>query len=157
MSNNLDEFLKELQDKIFDDTIRDYGQKVFDRWRNPLHMRPMENPDGYARITGPCGDTMEIFLRLEKDKVSEASFQTDGCGPSIVCGSLAAELALGKKPDEVRGITNETILEAIGGLPEESLHCALLAANTLREAIDRYTKQKPSVTEGTSGDDLHGR
>jgi len=144
MPDNLDNFLKELQDKIFEDTIRDYGQKVFERWCNPLYMRPMENPDGYARITGPCGDTMEIFLRLKKGKVSEASFQTDGCGPSIVCGSLAAELALGKKPDEIREITNETILEALGGLPEESQHCALLAANTLREAIDRYTRQRIS-------------
>ncbi len=157
MSDNLDNFLKELQDKIFDDTIRDYGQKAFDRWRNPLHMRPMENPDGYGRITGPCGDTMEIFLRFEKGKVGEASFQTDGCGPSIVCGSLAAELALGKEPDEVKEITNETILETIGGLPEESQHCALLAANTLREAVDNYTKQKPSETGGAPGDDLHGR
>ena len=157
MSETLDDFLKELQDKIFDDTIRDYGQKAFDRWRNPLHMRPMENPDGYGRITGPCGDTMEIFLRFEKGKVSEASFQTDGCGPSIVCGSLAAELALEKKPDEVRKITNEKILETIGGLPEESQHCALLAANTLREAVDNYTKQKPSETGGASGDNLHGR
>ena len=157
MSDNLDDFLKELQDKIFEDTIKDYGQKAFDRWRNPLHMRPMENPDGYGRITGPCGDTMEIFLRFEKGKVSEASFQTDGCGPSIVCGSLAAELALEKKPDEVRKITNEKILETIGGLPEESQHCALLAANTLREAVDNYTKQKPSETGGASGDNLHGR
>ncbi|MBP6940767.1 MAG: iron-sulfur cluster assembly scaffold protein [Syntrophorhabdaceae bacterium] len=157
MSDNLDNFLKELQDKIFEDTIRDYGQKAFDRWRNPLHMHAMENPDGYARITGPCGDTMEIFLRFEKGKAGDASFQTDGCGPSIVCGSLAVELALGKQPDEIKEITNETILETIGGLPEESLHCALLAANTLREAVDNYTKQKPSETEGTSGDDLHGR
>jgi len=142
MSDRLDDFLKELQDKIDDDAIRDYGQRAFERWRDPLHMRPMESPDGYGRITGPCGDTMEIFLRFEKGKVSEASFQTDGCGPSIVCGSLAAELAFGKKPDEIREITNETILEAIGGLPEESRHCALLAANTLQEAIDNYTKQK---------------
>ncbi|HNS14064.1 MAG TPA: iron-sulfur cluster assembly scaffold protein [Syntrophorhabdaceae bacterium] len=156
MSDNLDEFLKELQDKIFDDTIRDYGQKAFDRWRNPLHMHPMENPDGYGRITGPCGDTMEIFLRFEKGKVSKASFQTDGCGPSIVCGSLAAELALGKQPDEIRKITNETILETIGGLPEESRHCALLAANTLREAVDRYTKQKATGKDNIQGNNLHG-
>ncbi len=142
MSENLDDFLQELQDQINDDTIRDYGHKAFERWRNPLHMRPMERPDGYSRITGPCGDTMEIFLRFENGTVSEASFQTDGCGPSIVCGSLAAGLALGKSLEEAGEITNETILDAIGGLPEESRHCALLAANTLREAIENYIVQK---------------
>jgi nitrogen fixation protein NifU and related proteins len=142
MSDTLDDFLKELQDKINVDTIKDYGQKAFDRWQNPLHMRSMENPDGYGRITGPCGDTMEIFLKFDKGKVREASFQTDGCGPSMVCGSLAAELAFEKEPQEIQKITNKTILETIGGLPEGDQHCALLAANTLQEAVQNYTKRK---------------
>ncbi|MCX5809804.1 MAG: iron-sulfur cluster assembly scaffold protein [Proteobacteria bacterium] len=156
MSDKLDDFLKELQDKIYDDTIKDYGQKAFERWRNPSHMRPMENPDGYGRITGPCGDTMEIFLKFENESVGAASFQTTGCGPSMICGSLAAELALGKKPDEIKKITNETILETVGGLPEDDQHCALLAVNTLREAVDHYTKQKIQRIDDTSEDDLYG-
>ncbi len=142
MSDTLDNFLQELQDEIYDDTIKAYGQKAFDRWRNPLYMRSMEKPDGYGRITGSCGDTMEIFLRFEKGKVREASFQTDGCGPSMVCGSLAAELAFGKEADELKEITNETILETIGGLPKGDQHCALLAANTLQAAVAYYTKRK---------------
>ncbi len=142
MSDKLDDFLKELQDKIYDETVRDYGEKAFERWLNPSHMHPMEDPDGYGRIKGPCGDTMEIFLRFDKGRVVEASFLTDGCGPSMICGSLAAELASGKEPDEIEKITDKTILETIGGLPEDDQHCALLAANTLREAIDNYAKRK---------------
>lgn len=145
MSDKLDDFLNELQDKIFEDTIKDYGQKAFERWLNPSYMHAMENPDGYGHITGPCGDTMEIFLRFEKGRVKEASFRTDGCGPSMICGSLAAELALGKEPGEIKEVTDKTILETIGGLPEEDQHCALLAANTLHEAIDQYTKQKTLI------------
>jgi nitrogen fixation protein NifU and related proteins len=105
-------------------------------------MHPMENPDGYASITGPCGDTMEIFLKVEEGKVKDASFQTDGCGPSMICGSIVAELAFGREPDEAKKITDETILKTIGGLPGEDQHCALLAANTLRGAINDYMKQK---------------
>ena len=142
MSNTLDDFLNELQNKINDDTIKDFGQKAFERWRNPSHMRPMERPDGYGRIAGTCGDTMEIFLRFKEGRVAEASFLTDGCGPSMICGSLAAELAHGKDPDELAEITEEAILEAIGGLPNDDRHCALLAANTLWEAIDYYMKRK---------------
>jgi len=56
----------------------------------------------------------------------------------MICGSLAAELALGKEPDEIRKITAETILETIGGLPEEDVHCASLAANTLQVALHNY-------------------
>lgn len=140
MPDRLDNFVKELQDKIYDDTLRDYGQKAFERWLDPSHMHPMENHDAHGRITGSCGDTMEIFLKFEDGRVGEASFLTDGCGPSMICGSLAAELAIGKEPDEIREITAETILDTLGGLPEEDVHCASLAANTLQVALHNYLK-----------------
>jgi len=138
MSEKLDDFVKDLQNEINEDAVKAYGQKGFERWRNPLYMKSMGNPDGYGCITGPCGDTMKIFLKFEKGRVKEASFQTDGCGSSMICGSFAAELAIGKNPDELRNITKETILDTIGGLPEEEQHCALLAANTLHRALGSY-------------------
>jgi nitrogen fixation NifU-like protein len=141
MSDRLDDFVNTLQDEIFEDTLKIYGEKAYQRWRNPLYMDSMQDPDGYGRITGPCGDTMEIYLKFKKGRVREASFQTDGCGPSLICGSFAAELALGKNTDELKDITHETILKVVGGLPEEDQHCALLAANTLHEAIDHYIKK----------------
>jgi len=141
MSEKLDNFVRDLQNEINEDTVKVYGQKGFERWRNPLYMKSMDNPDGYGCITGPCGDTMKIFLKFDKGRVKEASFQTDGCGSSIICGSFAAELALGKKLDEVWNVTKETILETIGGLPEKEQHCALLAANTLHQAVDSYLQR----------------
>lgn len=87
---------------------------------------------------------MDIFLKFKEGTVSEASFTTDGCGPSMICGSLAAELAIGKDPEELKKITAETILEVIGGLPEEDQHCASLAANTLQMALFRYLDQEAS-------------
>ena len=84
---------------------------------------------------------MEIFLRLRADRVSEAVYRTDGCGSSAVCGSFAAELALGKTPEEVTEISGEVILGILGGLPEEDRHCAFLAAATLQEALESYMKK----------------
>ena len=81
---------------------------------------------------------MEIFLKFENDKVKEASFQTDGCGSTTVCGSFAAELSLGRSPDEILDITGEAILEKAGGLPEEVRHCAFLSAEALHEALHTY-------------------
>ncbi|HQI95144.1 MAG TPA: iron-sulfur cluster assembly scaffold protein [Syntrophorhabdus sp.] len=144
MSGKLDDFLTNLQNEIFDDTIKTYGETAYERWRNPLYMKSIHNPDGYARVTGPCGDTMEIFLKFNGGRVSDASFQTDGCGPSQICGSFAAELAFGKNIDELKEITNQTILNIVGGLPEENQHCALLAANTLHDAVDNYLKKRLS-------------
>ena len=85
---NLDDFLGELQEQIYEDTRRTYGEAVYTRWREPLYMGVIEDPDGHGRITGPCGDTMQIFLRFEKDKVKEATFLTDGCVSSVACEFL---------------------------------------------------------------------
>jgi len=143
MTDQFDDLAKELQNQINEETKQIYGQTVFERWVHPLYVGAMDNPDGYGRVTGTCGDSMEIFLKFEKDRVKTATFQTDGCGPSQVCGSFAVEMALGKTPDELVEITGETILDLFGGLPKESEHCAFLAAETLREAVDNYMRQQP--------------
>ena len=142
MTDRLDDFIRQLQDQIYEETRAAYGQKGFERWLNPLYRGALENPNGYARISGSCGDTMQIFLRFENDRVEEATFQTDGCGSSSVCGSFAAELALGKNPDELAEVAGETILKILGGLPEDEQHCAYLAAETLQAALDHYMRSR---------------
>ena len=138
MSKDFDDFVEGLQNQIYEETRADYGDVAFQRWLNPLYMGGMENPDGYGCVTGSCGDTMKIFLKFENDKVKEASFQTDGCGSSAVCGSFAAELSLGRTPDEILDISGEAILKTVGGLPEEERHCAFLSADALHEALNDY-------------------
>jgi nitrogen fixation NifU-like protein len=147
MSDDFDDFARELQDQIYEETRRTYGQVAFERWLEPRYVGSMDNPDGYGRVTGSCGDTMEIFLKFEDDGVAGATFQTNGCGASSVCGSFAAELAHGKSPDEVAEITGETILEILGGLPEQDQHCAFLAAETLQEALGDYMIKQRQATQ----------
>jgi len=138
MSNELDDFVKNLQNEIYDEARAVYGDVAFERWLNPLYMGAIYEPDGYAALTGSCGDTMEIFLRFENERVKKASFQTNGCASSTICGSFAAEMALEKTPDELLSITGDTILKKIGGLPEKDEHCAFLAGETLQEALNVY-------------------
>ncbi len=142
MTDEFDEFTRELQNQIYKETREAYGQIAFDRWLAPRHMGTIPDPEGYGRVKGSCGDTMEIFLKFEKEKVKKATFLTDGCGSSTVCGSFAAELAHGKSPDEIAAITGETILDILAGLPEEERHCAFLAAETLQEALEDYMKKQ---------------
>ena len=143
MNENLDDFVENLQNEIYEETRIAYGDIAFQRWRKPLYMGAMDNPDGHGRVTGTCGDTMQIFLKFDNEKVKAASFKTDGCGSSTICGSFAAELALGRSPDEILNISGESILEKAGGLPEEDHHCAFLSADALHEALSDYMiKQK---------------
>lgn len=151
MVDDFDTFADNLQQEIFEDTKKEYGQVFFDRWRNIVYMGKMEDPDGYARITGTCGDTMEIYLKFEDDKVKESTFFTDGCGSSGVCGSFAVELALGKDPDEIMAIKGEQILEILGGLPEDDRHCVFLAVETLHNALDNYMKNQNKISNNEGG------
>jgi NifU-like protein involved in Fe-S cluster formation len=138
MRPDFDAVVEELQEKIFDEAKDAFGEEGFQRWRNPLYNGKLEDADSHARITGKCGDTMEVFLIFEGDRVKRASFITDGCGSSTVCGSFAAEMAIGKSTDQLCEITGEKILERLGRFPKEDEHCAFLAAETLQEALNNY-------------------
>lgn len=138
MKNPMDDFVDKLQEQIFEETRKTYGEEVFSRWQNPRFMGRMVDASSVGRVTGKCGDTMEIFLRITNDHIEEVNFCTDGCGSSVACGSMVAELASGKGLDEVAQIGGDTILEALGGLPEEESHCAYLAAETLQVALHEW-------------------
>jgi nitrogen fixation NifU-like protein len=129
---------KELEEIVMADMRSTYSEKVIDHFLNPRNLGQIESPDGFGRVTGPCGDTMELCLRVREGKVINATFWTDGCGTSIASGSMTTELVKRKSITEVLKITSNTILEELGGLPEESVHCSVLAADTLREAIKDY-------------------
>jgi len=138
MEKTLDDFATELQEEIFEKTKETYGEEVFARWQNPKFMGKMTDPSCVGRVTGTCGDTMEIYLRMEKDHVREASFFTEGCGASVACGSMVAELVRGRDLDDATQIGGDTVLEALGALPEEEHHCAYLAAEALQAAIHEW-------------------
>jgi nitrogen fixation NifU-like protein len=108
---------------------------ALERFNKPCNFGPLESFDGHARITGPCGDTMEFWLQVADGRIDRIGFTTTGCGPSRAAGSMATELAVGNPLDEAAKIEQADILTALGGLPKESEHCALLASNTLKAAI----------------------
>jgi nitrogen fixation NifU-like protein len=127
-----------IQKEIFQDAKKAYGAVGFERWRNMRYRGKIESPDAKGRITGKCGDTMEIFLRIVDNVVVEASFLTDGCGSSNICGSFAAELAQGKSIEEIFDLTGEDVLEKVGQFPENEQHCAYLAITTVQDAANDY-------------------
>ena len=81
---------------------------------------------------------MDIYLKFDGNRVSQASYITDGCGSSNVCGSFAAELSIGREVEALADITGELILSKLGNVPEDERHCAFLAAGTVQEALRRY-------------------
>ncbi len=140
--DDIDKIVEDIQAAIIEDTRKVYSEKVVEYWLTPRNFRKMENPDGFGKLTGPCGDTMQIFIKVSGEKIVDACFITDGCGPSIAAGGMATQLTKGLSLEAARHISQEDILRALGGLPEESVHCAFLASSTLNEAIRDYLSDK---------------
>jgi nitrogen fixation NifU-like protein len=141
MASEMDKIAEELQKEMWSG----YTETVIDHVQNPRNVGSIPNADGFASVTGPCGDTMEIWLKVLDGTIKQATFWTDGCGTTIAAGSMVTELIKGKTVANALGTTQQYVLDALGGLPEDSVHCALLAANTLKEAAKDYlaTKNEP--------------
>ena len=106
-----------------------------ERAQQPHNYGAIQPYNGHGEITGSCGDTMECWVRVTDDRITDIGFTTSGCASSRAAGSMATELARDQSLHVAEHIEQADILGALGGLPAESEHCALLASNTLKAAI----------------------
>ena len=111
------------------------SKKVIDHFTNPRNVGELRAADGLGRASISCGDSMQICLRVGNDRILEARFITDGCGPVIACGSMATELVKGKTVSEAMSLSEDDIKAGLDGLPDSETHCATLAVNALKQAL----------------------
>jgi nitrogen fixation NifU-like protein len=121
-----------------------YSEKVMDHFTNPRNVGELEDASGVGTVGNPaCGDIMKLFIKVDdNDVISEVKFKTFGCGAAIATSSMVTELVKGKNLEEVNKISNETVSEALDGLPAVKMHCSNLAADALQAAIENYKKNK---------------
>ncbi len=121
-----------------------YNEKVMEVFKNPKNVGEIENPDGIGTVgNAACGDIMQISLKIENDVIVDAKFKTFGCAAAIATSSTATEMIKGKTIDEALKITNKIVVEKLGGLPAQKLHCSVLAEEAIQKAIEDYkSKQK---------------
>ena len=116
--------------------------KTLEHILTPRHLGMLSEPDGQAQIIGPCGDTIEVFLKIDDGVVCKAFFLTDGCEYTIACGDAICELAEKKTVKEAFQINAEKLFDYLEGLPKDHVHCASLAANTMRKALLEYLEKR---------------
>ncbi|MCK4475570.1 MAG: iron-sulfur cluster assembly scaffold protein [Methanophagales archaeon] len=150
VNSDFDELVKNMEEEILEEAREIYTEKTLEEAYNPKNVGELKNPSGAARVTGPCGDTVQIHLEVRGDKISDSKFITDGCGASIACGSVVTELVKGKTVEEVSKLTDKHILAILGGLPEDNIHCAALATDTLKAAIGDYRKTRAFLNQSIS-------
>ena len=120
-----------------------YSEKVMDHFSNPRNVGEIPDADGVGQVGNPtCGDVMAMYIKVADGVIKDAKFKTFGCGAAIATSSMSTELIIGKPIDEALEITNQAIAEALDGLPPVKMHCSVLAADALRNALwDYYTRR----------------
>ena len=121
-----------------------YNEKVLEVFTNPKNIGTIENPDGVGTVgNATCGDIMKMYLKIENNVIVDAKFQTFGCAAAIATSSTATEMIIGKTIEEAEKLTNADVVNSLGGLPAQKMHCSVLAEEAIREAIkDYHSKQK---------------
>jgi len=120
-----------------------YSEKVVEHGTNPKNYGAIDSPDGYAKEQDECGRDAEMFLRVKNGRVVESKFKARGCMFTVAACDAAAEMSKGKTVPECFKISQSSILEHLGGLPADHIHCVLFAAIIFQRALKSYiTKNK---------------
>ncbi len=120
-----------------------YPRKAIELYVNNVNVGVLENPDVVTTYLGPCGDIIELYLKIDETGIiKDAKFYYLGCPGSASSASAMIELVKGKTIDEAKKITEDDVLNELGGLPKTKLDCPKLAIATLRKAIAEYEKMK---------------
>lgn len=123
--------------------MNQYSNKVIEYFIHPRNVGKIENADGVGHVGNPmCGDIMDLYIKVEDNKIVDAKFQTYGCAAAIATSSMVTELVKGKTIDEALKISNQTVTEALGGMPPNKRHCSVLAEKALKSAIENYMNKK---------------
>ncbi|MEM0343726.1 MAG: iron-sulfur cluster assembly scaffold protein [Thermoplasmata archaeon] len=126
----------ELQD------LRTFSKEVVAEFKNPTHAARMPDADAEGIADGLCGDTMEMYLKIEGERIKACRFYTDGCGATIACGNRLARFVEGMSLQAARSVNPSDLISLLNGLPHEHVHCATLAVMALRNAIRNFEEKR---------------
>jgi nitrogen fixation NifU-like protein len=127
-----------------------YTSKVMEHFNNPRNMGELADADGVGSVGNPvCGDLMTIFIKVNKNIVTDIKFKTFGCVSAIATSSVITELAKGKTIEDCLKLGRKDVADNLGGLPPNKMHCSNLAADALRAAIKDYFKKTGSPLADT--------
>ncbi len=123
-----------------------YNEKVIEHFTNPRNMGEIENADGVGNVGSPaCGDVMSLYIKVDNGIITDAKFKTFGCGAAIASSSMTTEMVKGKTLANALKMTNELVVNELGGLPGPKVHCSVMAEDALKAAISDYYEKHPEL------------
>ncbi|MCP4543292.1 MAG: iron-sulfur cluster assembly scaffold protein [Chloroflexi bacterium] len=144
---DFDRLVAELAQEIAKQQQELYSKVIIQEARHPSNLGRIVEANAHGLVHGWCGDTMEIYVKLDDEKIEQATFMTDGCGVTVACGSMLTKVLTGKLLDEAIEIMPDDLIKALDGLPEGHQHCAELAVSTFQNALGNLKFENPAQAE----------
>lgn len=137
-----------------------FTDKVMDHFMSPRNVGNMPDADAEGIGGDPgCGDYLTLYIKVEDNVIEKISFLVFGCVAAIATSSMTTELVQGKSLEEALKLTDADITEALGGLPENKLHCSVLGVTALKNAIKNYCHKTgspyPEDNQGSGTEKTH--
>ena len=124
-----------------------YTEKVMKRFMSPKNVGTIKGASGIGKVGNPvCGDIMKVYLKIEDEVVVDAKMKTFGCAAAIVSADIAMDLVKGKTIEEAAKVTNQDVLDVVGEVPSQKIHCSILAKEAIEEALKDYRKKLEKAT-----------
>jgi nitrogen fixation NifU-like protein len=125
-----------------------YPKFLMEHFQNPRNVGEIPNPDGVGTVgNASCGDIMQMFIKVNGNRIVDATFKTFGCGAAIATSSILTERIKGATLDEALKISEETSKEVLSQLPKEKIPCFTLAADALKLAIEECRCKQAGIHE----------
>jgi nitrogen fixation NifU-like protein len=115
-----------------------YGAKAIDYYLTKPNQGPLKNADQITELTGPCGDTMKTYLKIDRGKIQDVKFDVLGCPGAISAAMALADLVRGKDLDQALEVKDGDVFKELVEIPDQKQHCIRLAVKTLEKAIKDY-------------------
>jgi len=122
-----------------------YNEVVIDHFTNPRNVGDLaeSDTDGFGLVGDPhCGDQMKLWIAVRSGRIAKIAFKSFGCPGAIATSSMLTALAEGKTIEEARSITDDDVIEALGGIPEKKRHCSLLGVRALQAALEDWERRR---------------
>lgn len=123
-----------------------YNEKVMEAFQHPKNVGEIEDYDGIGTVgNAVCGDIMQITIKVKDGKIADAKFKTFGCAAAVATSSTATQMIIGMTLDEALKVTNAKVIEVLGELPPQKIHCSVLAEEAIKKAIEDYRSRHPAA------------
>ena len=122
-----------------------YADRAIEYFQSKQNIGIIEDADQVTDLTGPCGDTMKISLKIDGDRINDAMIQVLGCPGAVASGCALVSLAKGKTLQEARDINLDELYRELEKMPDQKVHCARLAIKTLQKTLEQYQEQPPDM------------